>query len=286
MNSRFYTGWVTHSRSLPKRNAFSYQVYFCYLDLDELNDLDSGLRRFAHVGGGAGEKRPASRGLVSFHDSDHGARDGSPLRPWIDGQLARAGIDLEGGAVRVLSIPRVLGGRFYPVSFWYCYHADGSARAVLAEVQNTFRDHHSYLLHNQGAPLDWESQPRAGKAFYVSPFVPIDGVGYVFAFSPPEDTAFASVTNRSEGKILMGTTLSLTAQELNDANLRRAVLRLGPMSARALLLIHWQALRLFAMRMPYHRHVAPWGEEVSLHALRSGAEVGGGPTSGRGGSRG
>jgi uncharacterized protein len=272
MNSRLYTGWVTHSRSLPVRNAFSYQVYFLYLDLDELDELDDRLRTFSHVRGAAPARRLGRGGLVSFHDADHGPRDGSPLRPWIDGQLARAGVDLEGGAVRILSIPRVLGGRFYPVSFWYCFHADGTPRAVLAEVQNTFRDHHSYLLHNNGAPFDWQSRPRSEKAFYVSPFVPIDDVGYVFAFTQPAESVSVSVTNRTEGKVLLGTTLSLSAQELTDADLTRVVLRLGPMSARALVLIYWQALRLFAKRLPYHRHVSPVGEEVSLHALPLGEE--------------
>jgi uncharacterized protein len=263
MNSRLYTGWVAHSRSVPVRNSFSYRVYFCYLDLDELPVLGARLRRFAYVPGDGQERR---RALVSFHDRDHGPRDGSALRGWIEGHLARAGVDLEGGPVRVLSIPRVLGGRFYPVSFWYCFHADGTPRAVLAEVQNTFRDHHSYLLHNDGLPFSWDSHPRAPKAFYVSPFVPQQGVGYVFTFSEPGEEVFVSVTNRDEEQLLMSTTLSLRAQDLTDGNLLRAVVGLGPMSARALVLIHWQALRLFLKKVPYHGHERPAGEELSLHA--------------------
>lgn len=266
MNSRLYTGRVTHGRSRPARNSFSYQVYFVYLDLDELEELDRDLQQFSYVPGvAAAGSRGRRRSLVSFHEADHGPRDGSGLRPWIDEQLARAGIDLEGGPVRVLSIPRVLGGRFYPVSFWYCFHADGTPRAVLAEVQNTFHDHHGYLLHHGGRPYDWSSRPQAQKAFYVSPFVRLEDVGYVFAFSEPGDAVSVSVTDHADGYVVLSTSLSLTAQELTDANLRRAVFSLGPMSARALALIYWQALRLFRRRVPYHRHVVPLGPEVTFH---------------------
>lgn len=254
MNSRFYTGTVAHTRSAPRRNEFTYRVYFCYLDLDELDDLDGSLKSFGHN----------RRALVSFWDVDHGPRDGSPLRPWIDGVLARAGIDLEGGRVCIVAIPRVLGGRFYPVSFWYCFHADGTPRAVLAEVQNTYRDHHNYLLHNGGSPYSWDSRPVQAKAFYVSPFVRVEDVAYEFAFTEPGNDVSATVSDIVDGSVLVATTLSLHAQDMTDANLRREVLRLGPMSARALILIHWQALRLFGKRVPFFGHTPPPPEETSL----------------------
>ena len=31
--------------------------------------------------------------LFGFLDRDHGARDGTPLRPWLEGCLAAAGLD-------------------------------------------------------------------------------------------------------------------------------------------------------------------------------------------------
>jgi len=225
-----------------------------YLDLDELDELNERLSRFACNG----------RALVSFHEADHGPRDGSALKPWIEGLLSRAGVDLDGGAVRILSIPRVFGGKFYPVSFWYCFHADGTLRAILAEVQNTFGDHHSYLLHDSGAPMSWESRPMMPKAFYISPFIPIENVRHHFAFTEPGDTISASVNDHIDGKLVLTTNLSLSAEELSDANLLRAVLRMGPMSARALLLIHWQALRLVLKRVPFLMRNSPPAEEVSL----------------------
>jgi DUF1365 family protein len=235
------------------RNGFRYGVYFLYVDLAELDGLDSGLTHFGHN----------RRALVSLHDADHGPRDGSPLRPWIDEILASAGVDLEGGRVCLLSFPRVMGFRFYPVSFWYCFHADGSPRAVLAEVQNTYRDHHNYLLHANGEVFDWHSRPESTKAFFVSPFVQLENVHYVFHFSDPAENLSASINDVVDGEGLLTTSLSLHSLPLDDTSLVRAVLRMGPISARALLLIHWQAIKLLFKGAKLIDHTPPPDEETS-----------------------
>jgi DUF1365 family protein len=254
MESRLYSGWVTHRRTALAENRFRYPVYYLALDLDELPGVDSALRLFSH-------NRP---NLVSFWDSDHGPRDGSPLRPWIDGLVERAGIDLSGGRVILLTFPRVLGFRFYPVSFWYCFSADGIARAVLAEVQNTYRDHHNYLLHAHGAPFDWGSRPTAVKAFYVSPFIPRDDACYEFAFSPPDTRLAVTIRDFVGDTLTLTASIDLTARELTDRALLGTVLSHGPGSAVALLRIHWQALKLIAKRVPLYRHTSPPTEETSL----------------------
>ncbi len=253
MNSRLYTGHVAHKRTRPRENAFRYGVYFLYVDLAELDDLDASLKRFGHNGGG----------LVQFRDRDHGPRDGSLLRPWIDALLARAGIDLEGGRVCVLSFPRVLGFGFYPVSFWYCFHADGTPRAVLAEVHNTFGGRHNYLLHNRGEVFDWGSKPTVEKVFSVSPFIPMDAK-YEFRFTEPGDRVHVAIYDYVEGPLLLVASLDLEAQDLTDANLSRAVRRYGPMSLRAWLLIHFQALRIVFKGIKYIPPQKPPSEETSL----------------------
>jgi uncharacterized protein len=240
VNSRLYTGFVAHTRVRPKKNAFRYQVYYLYLDLGELDELDSTLAKFSHNG----------RALARFLDADHGPRDGSPLRPWIDQLLAGRDIDLAGGRVCILTFPRVLGFGFYPVSFWYCFHADGSPRAVLAEVHNTFGGHHNYLLHNHGDVFDWSSRPTAEKIFSVSPFVAMDA-RYEFAFSEPGDTLNVTLRDFVEGPLLLTTSLQLTAEPLTDAGIRRVVRRFGPISARAWVLIHLQAIRIVSKGIRY-----------------------------------
>jgi DUF1365 family protein len=251
--SRLYRGTISHERTRPARNRFTYGTYYIYVDLDELDDLDRSLKRFAHDG----------RALFSFHDVDHGPRDGSPLRPWIDGVLERAGIDLDGGPVRMLSFPRVWGLHFNPVSFWYCFHSDGSPRAVLAEVSNTFGEHHNYLLHDEGRPMSWDQEPEATKVFHVSPFIPMDA-RYRFRFAPPSDEIGITMDEAVDGTPLLHVRLSMRAEPLTDAGILKAFLRFGPMTARALLLIHWQALKIVAKRIRYIPRPEPPEEETTV----------------------
>lgn len=247
-----YVGTVNHERKVPRTNRFNYGVYFLYVDIDRLKEPAARLRLFSF-------DRP---NLFTLRSVDHGPRDGSPWRPWIEATLARAGIDLGGGTIRLLAFPRVLGFRFYPVSFWYCFHEDGSLRAILAEVNNTFGDRHNYLLHNDGDVLDWDARPEHVKAFHVSPFIPMDA-RYRFAFTEPSDRLALSIHDYVEGPLLLVARISLAARPLTDGSLLRCLLRYGPMSARAWILIHYQALRIVSKRIRYIPRTPPPKEETS-----------------------
>ena len=83
-----------------------------------------------------------------------------------------AGIDLAGGAIRLLCMPRTLGYCFNPLSIFFCYRPDGSLAAVIYQVHNTFGERHSYLIAVQrdaGAV-----HQRCRKSLYVSPFMDMD----------------------------------------------------------------------------------------------------------------
>lgn len=240
MNSRLYTGMVSHQRHVPKRNGFRYGIYYLFVDLDELDELDAGLRLFGHNRGG----------LFQLRDAEHGPRDGSPLRPWIDRVLSEAGIDLAGGRVCLLTFPRVLGAKFYPVSFWYCYNASGAPVAVLAEVQNTFHQHHNYLLHNSGAPFDFGHKTQKTKVFHVSPFIEMDA-RYEFRLSEPGEKLSIGLYDYVKGPLLLVASVALESRELTDGAILRTFFRYGPMSLRAWVLIHFQALRIVAKGIQY-----------------------------------
>ena len=124
-----YFGTVVHQRLRPVRHELSYRVFSMLLDLDEIPALAQRLRLFSHN----------RFNLFSFHDRDHGPRNGAPPRPHVEAQLARAGIALEGGPIRLLCFPRVLGYVFNPLSIYFCHHRDGSLRAVLYEVSQHVR---------------------------------------------------------------------------------------------------------------------------------------------------
>ena len=103
-------------------------------------------------------------------------------RAWAERELRRRGVDLQGGRIRLLCFPRVLGYVFNPLSIWYCEHRDGSLRAVICEVRNTFggMDHYVLAAPDRG-PMDWRAEYRADKVFHVSPFLSQD-MEYRFRF--------------------------------------------------------------------------------------------------------
>lgn len=233
--SCLYRGRVTHERRHPFVHRFAYRVFSFYLDLDELPALSRRLRLFSHN----------RWNLFAFHDSDHGARDGSPLRPWIDGQLARAGIDLEGGPVRLLCFPRMLGYVFNPLSIWFCYRRSGRLAAVLYEVSNTFGERHGYLIaadpgHRPDRPL----VQSCAKGFYVSPFIAM-AARYDFRLREPDRRL--SILIRQwvpAGEQLLASQSGCRAA-LSDHTLARLLFAYPLMTLKVIAAIHWQALRLW-----------------------------------------
>ena len=111
LGSRLFWGKVMHCRLRPSRHRFTYRVFWFLFDLDELQTLDHNLTFFTHN----------RWGILSFYDCDHGPRDGTHLRSWIDRHLKAAGINLRGGSIKLLCFPRIFGFVFNPLSIWYCY---------------------------------------------------------------------------------------------------------------------------------------------------------------------
>ena len=110
-----YFGEVMHARLKPMGHRFSYRVMSLLIDLDRLDEADRQSPLF-------GVNRAA---LYSFHEADHGKRDGSSLRAHAASRAAEHGIDLAGGKVLLLCYPRLLGFAFNPLSVYFCHRADG-----------------------------------------------------------------------------------------------------------------------------------------------------------------
>ena len=233
MNSALYFGTVVHQRLKPRRHELSYRVFSLLLDLDELDGLAHRLRLFSRN----------RFNLFSFYDRDHGERGAGPLKPYVEAQLARAGIALEGGSIRLLCFPRLLGYVFNPLSIYYCHHADGSLRAMLYEVSNTFGEWHSYLIPVRGSAGDPVRQSCA-KEFYVSPFMEME-CRYAFRLMPPDERLAVTIrqTDR-EGPILLAS-LEGERAPLDDGTLIRAFLRHPFMTLKVIGGIHWEAVKLW-----------------------------------------
>jgi DUF1365 family protein len=255
VNSALYFGRVSHTRAFPRRHRLSYGVWYLLADLDELDDLDNGPL-------GLTVNRP---GAVSFRTADHGARDGSPLRPWIEGYLAQAGVELDGGAIRLLCFPRVLGYVFNPISVWFCHHRDGSLRALLYEVSNTFGERHSYLFPVDGVSAGELVRRTFDKELFVSPFIDM-AARYDFTTRVPDDRVTITVRETvAEGQVLTAV-LDAERAPITTRTLARAFFGYPLLTAKVIGGIHLEAIRLWRKGAPYRRRGAPPAHPVTILA--------------------
>ncbi len=242
--ARLYRGHVMHMRLIPKRHRFRYRVFSVLLDLDRMDAVFSKLRVLRH-------NRFA---LMSIHDRDHGARDGSPLRPWVDRQVRAAGLDRP-ARVEMLSFPRMLGYGFNPLTVYYCYDAAGALMALVYEVKNTFGDQIAYTLP-AGEKAGGTYRQRQGKEMYVSPFIAMDQT-YRFTVDVPDERMALRIRQAGpEGETLIATHTG-TARDLTDLSLLNAFFAYPLLSFRVIVLIHWHALRLFLKGVRFLRADPP-----------------------------
>ena len=253
-------GAVHHARRRPAANVFRYPVYFLRLPMRRLDASLSGQRWLSHN----------RFNLFSFHDSDHGplsnnamnATAGAPLA-WFEALLAAEGIHDASGEMWLHTFPRVLGYVFKPVSFWFCHRADGALRAVVCEINNTFGERHCYLLaHRDGRAIVPGEELSATKIFHVSPFCEVKG-RYRFRFLEAHGRTVARIDYDDASGPLLETSLSGTLVDLSDRALLGAFFRVPLFTFGVVARIHWQAVRLWAKRVPFFSKPAPPAVEVS-----------------------
>ncbi|MBV9983120.1 MAG: DUF1365 domain-containing protein [Bradyrhizobium sp.] len=229
-----YVGSVMHARLKPVGHRFSYRVMSLLIDLDRLAEADRQSALF-------GVNRAA---LYSFHEKDHGERDGSSLRAYAARCAAAHGVDLTGGRVRLLCYPRLLGYAFNPLSVYFCDRADGTLALIIYEVRNTFGAIHAYALPLR--PTDISSagiRQAQDKHFYVSPFIAMT-MRYHFRISPPQDTVKLRILETDREGPLLAATFSGRRRALTSAGLLGAFFALPLVTFKVMAAIHWEALRL------------------------------------------
>jgi hypothetical protein len=252
--SAIYRGQVVHTRFRPVRHRLKHRLLWLLLDLDELPMLSRRLRLFS-----------LNRfNLVDFRDCDHGDGSNIPLRIQIERTLASAGLQPDGGAIRVLCMPRVLGTVFNPLSVFFCHRADGRLRAMLYEVNNTFGDRHSYLVPVTEADADQQVlRQSCAKQLHVSPFMDM-AMTYHFRIAPPGDRAVVAIEGHdADGKMISAAYVG-RRHALTDAELLRAFITQPLLAAQVLGAIHWEALKLWRKGMRVRTRPLPPTEAVSV----------------------
>lgn len=230
---------ITHSRPGPPQYKFAYRAYYLFLDIDHIAEDCAQTRLLGHN----------RFSLLGFYDQDHGdhdtSGDGLSLRDWAQDLLTQQGVQLDGGRIRLLCLPRVLGYVFNPISIFYCEHADGGLRAIICEVHNTFGERHCYVLHADGQPMDYDQPHAKAKVFHVSPLLERAGE-YRFRFTTPADKFAVSIgLYGDKDQLRIATALAGNRIELNDRNLLTLFVRIPFMTLKIMAAIYWQALKIW-----------------------------------------
>ena len=245
-------GQVRHTRLKPARHAFVYPTYFLMLPLRSLQNIknnSSSSSSRLHQSGISFNKRAA----LSFYDCDHGdgrAPEQGGALAWLDTLLHTEGITDATGEIWLHCYPRVLGYTFKPVSFWYCHRTNGTLRAIVVEVNNTFGERHCYLLDQPR----YGAEQRATKVFHVSPFCEVTGE-YRFRFMRTEKNGTPHTVVRIDYDDATGPLLqtSVSGQLIpaTHAAVRHALWRYPAMTFGLIARIHWQAVQLWLKRVKF-----------------------------------
>jgi len=242
-----------HQRLSPRKNAFRYDVYYLGIPLSQIESNAIGeilnLNRF---------------GLHSFYEKDHGYRDGTSLKAWLYDMFDAYKLE-KPKEVFLITMPRVFGYVFNPVSFWFCYNSKDELYAVVSEVNNTFGETHSYLnyLHDKDTNGDYVAK----KVFHVSPFLEREGY-YDFQFSINDDSMkiYINLFNENKEKILL-TSLIGKVDNLNSMSLKKAFFRVPFLTIRSIFLIHFQAIKLLIKKIKYIPKPDQKKEHISRNSI-------------------
>ncbi len=305
MKSCLYECHVMHARFSPRAHRFLYRIFLFAIDLDELETLPRQVKFFSrerrnlysfreldylptnepmHSAGSAGVPTASSEaGATPPHPIQTPAL---PLKQRVEAYAAAHGVDLTGGRVVLLTLPRVAGYLFNPVSFYFCYDRHGAPAAAIAEVTNTFREVKPYFLgpdtwRNAAAPLSPEGSSSAGapavntvrpaafrlrvpKHFYVSPYSDVD-VAFDFVLRLPDGKLSIQIDDYVGTERTLTSTLSGIQRPLTSGRLAWLTIKYPLITLRVISLIHWHAFLLWLKRVPWFSKSARAADQRGLY---------------------
>jgi len=248
---RLVNARVFHRRTRPRENSFRYGALYLTLPVSALNaPKRSGLFSVDRFN------------LFSVRSSDYGDGASKP-EPWIRGVLREWGVTEADGDIVLMTIPRLLGYAFNPVSFWFCLDRAGSLRAVLSEVNNTFGERHSYIcFHPDRRAIEPWDVLKAQKVFHVSPFIKVAGE-YSFRFTVEPDKISVAITLTDAEGVLLQTSVGGNCQPMSSARLITTFCRNPLYAFKIIGLIHYQAVKLFLKGIRHFHKPSPPAATIS-----------------------
>ena len=236
-----YTCDVMHRRYFPQKYRFKYKVFSFLLDIDRCQHHKvSPILSFNRFN------------VFSICTKDHGARDGTEWRTWIDSVLDQHDLSNGKSHIKLLCFPRVLGYTFNPLSLWYCYGEDNKLYAIICEVRNTFGEHHHYVLHNHNQPYTESVKANKRKNFHVSPFINMNAE-YRFTLDSPDDELKILINEYQDDALMLTASQLGQRKTVSTSHLLAQFFCLPFMTMKIMAMIHWQALKIVLRGGVYHK---------------------------------
>jgi uncharacterized protein len=235
-----YRGEVTHARLRPRVHRFRYSVFWMLIDIDRLEEAARSARLFSL----------GRFNLFSLRPRDFGDGSETGLRSQIEAKLAAVGVTLDGGTIRLLTMPRVLGYAFNPISLYYCEDSAGRLAAMVYEVTSTFGERRAYVLPTEpGTADDGRFRHGCDKTLHVSPFMGMQ-MDYEFRGQAPGVRMAQVINGYDADGLLIATAMAGQRRPLTDREILRTAIALPFSTLKVTLGIHWEALRLWLKGVP------------------------------------
>ncbi len=244
LRSCLYDCKVMHHRLQPREHRFEYQLFYLALDLDEIDQVASQVWGFSRN----------RWNIYEFRDRDHltlpDKADGS-VKEHVLAWISQQGLDLPSDTrITFVTLPRVLGYIFNPVSFYFCEDQAGATQCVVVQVGNTFREMKPYLIREPERPGFFHLVTP--KHFYVSPFSELD-LAFDFRVRVPDEQMEIHIDDRKGDALVLLSALIGKRREFTTGRLAWLTLKFPFVTLKVIFLIHWQAFRLWWKGLPFHK---------------------------------
>ncbi len=241
MNSSILEALVYHKRHAPIEYDFSHKVFYLVINLAEQDSFKKmklfSINKF---------------NFFSLYWKSYGFDKIEDPKKYILDTLKK--FNLEDKIIKkimVITMPKILGYCFNPVSFWLCFDQENNLLSVLAEVNNTFGERHAYLCFNKNFnAIKPDDILTREKVFHVSPFCKIEGE-YEFQFSIDEKNININIDYYNERNPLITTLIKGNKIPLTDKNLLKNFFTYSLSVIKVVFLIHYHAFRLWKKKVSY-----------------------------------